>query len=74
MRQNSILSPDMKKKSKLRAVHSWKEYTAISKVFDLALIELREGFQLSKEESVNIRDRIDQSNKKINLGKYNLFF
>ena len=73
MRQNSILSPDMKKKSKLRAVHSWKEYTAISEVFDLALIELREGFQLSKEESVNIRDRIDLSNKKMNLGKYNLF-
>ena len=73
MRQNSILSPDMKEKSKLRAVHSWKEYTAISEVFDLALIELREGFQLSKEESVNIRDRIDLSNKKINLGKYNLF-
>ena len=73
MTQNSILSPDMKKKSKLRAVHSWKEYTAISEVFDLALIELREGFQLSKEESVNIRDRIDLSNKKINLGKYNLF-
>ena len=73
MRQNSILSPDMKKKSKLRAVHSWKEYTAISEVFDLALIELREGFQLSKEESMNIQDRVDLSNKKINLGKYNLF-
>ena len=79
IRQKNILSPDSKKKSKLRAFHPWKQYKATSEVFDLALIELRQGFQLSKQVSLNILDRIDLPNKKFlidtpstSLGNYNI--
>ena len=46
----------------------------------MALIELRQGFQLSKQVSLNILDRIDLPNKKFlidtpstSLGNYNIF-
>ena len=57
MRQNDILLPDTKKKLKIRTFHPWTEYTTTSEALDLAIIELSEGFQLSKT-SLNILDKI----------------
>jgi hypothetical protein len=46
-----MLLPDEKTKLKINLIHRWKKYEAISKVFDLALIELSEEVQVSKKES-----------------------
>ena len=57
MRQNDILLPDTNKKLKVKSFHPWTEYTTTSEALDLAIIELSEGFQLSKT-SLNILDKI----------------
>ena len=57
MKQNDILLPDTNKKLKVRSFHPWTEYTTTSEALDLAIIELSEGFQLSKT-SLNILDKI----------------
>ena len=46
-----MLLPDEKTKLNINLIHRWRKYEAISKVFDLALIELSEEVQVSKKES-----------------------
>jgi hypothetical protein len=67
MRQEGMLLPDTKKQLKIRSFHPLEEYTTTSEVLDLAIIELVEGFQLSKEVSMNILNRIDLQNKEFSV-------
>ena len=57
MRQHDILVPDTKKKLKVRSFHPWEKYTTTSEALDLAIIELSEGFELSKT-ALKILDKI----------------
>ena len=49
-----MLLPDVKTKLNIRSFHPWTKQEATSEVFDLALIELSEEFQVSKKEYQNI--------------------
>ena len=49
-----MLLPDEKTKLNIKSFHPWTKYEATSEVFDIALIELTEEFQVSKKESQNI--------------------
>ena len=49
-----MLLPDEKTKFNINLIHRWRKYEAISKVFDLALIELSQEVQVSKKEYQNI--------------------
>ena len=46
--------PNIKKKLNIKSFHPWAKYEATSEVFDLALIELSEEFQVSKKKSQKI--------------------